>query len=216
MAVDVLCTAMASHFAYMSASGKGIIAFRARDRTVENDRVDTRKLADASITLSIQTASSMTAVVVVVVMIIVSVLVYPQHALYTANYATRHPADSTAYDPANRSGRIIASAGSSPRSLSNALSMRRKRHCKKSYHASGHHRTRFHDTSILAALFPRFCLCPPSLPSQDSIESCPKRYTTFGRSGHRGAAVVVQVSRLLPRAVGRDLLGPVEQLGVNS
>jgi hypothetical protein len=215
MAVDVLCTAMASHFACMSASGKGTIAFRARDRTVENHRVDTRKLADASITLSIQTASSMTSVVVVV-MIIVSVLVYPQHALDTANYATRHPADSTAYDPADRSGRIIASAGSSPRSLSNALSMRRKRHYKKSYHASGHHRTRFHDTSILASLFPRFCLCPPSLPSQDSIESCPKRYTTFGRSWHRGAAVVVQVSRLLPRAVGRDLLGSVEQLGVNS
>jgi hypothetical protein len=37
--------------------------------------------------------------VVVVVMIIVSVLVYPQHALDTPNYATRDPADSTAYVP---------------------------------------------------------------------------------------------------------------------
>jgi hypothetical protein len=32
--------------------------------------------------------------VVVIVMIIVSVLVYPQHALDAANYATGHPADS--------------------------------------------------------------------------------------------------------------------------
>jgi hypothetical protein len=131
----------------MSASGKGTIAFRARDRTVENHRVDTRKLADASITLSIQTASSMTAVVVVV-MIIVSVLVYPQHALDAANYATGHPADSTAHDPADRSGSIIAGAGSLPRTLSDALSLRRKRHCKKTYRASSHHRARFHDTSL--------------------------------------------------------------------
>jgi len=42
---------------------------------------------------------------VVVVMIMVSVLVYPQHAFDTANYATGHPADSTAHDPADRSGR---------------------------------------------------------------------------------------------------------------
>jgi hypothetical protein len=40
--------------------------------------------------------------VVVVVVIIVSVLVYPQHALDSANYATGHPADSTAHDPADR------------------------------------------------------------------------------------------------------------------
>jgi hypothetical protein len=65
--------------------------------------------------------------VVVAVMIIVSVLVYPQHALDTANYATGHPADSTADDPTDRSCRIITGAGSLPRSLSDALSMRRKR-----------------------------------------------------------------------------------------
>jgi hypothetical protein len=40
-----------------------------------------------------------TPVAVVVVMIIVSVLVYPQHALYAAN------SDSTAHDPADRFGR---------------------------------------------------------------------------------------------------------------
>ena len=97
--------------------------------------------------------------VVVVVMIVVSVLVYPQHALDAANYATSHPADSTAHDPADRSGRIIAGAGSLPRSLSDALSMRRKRHCKKSYHASSHHRVRFHDTSLSGSLFPRFWHC---------------------------------------------------------
>jgi hypothetical protein len=45
--------------------------------------------------------------VVVVVMIIISVLVYPQHALYTPNYATGHPANSTAHDPADRSGRHV-------------------------------------------------------------------------------------------------------------
>jgi hypothetical protein len=50
--------------------------------------------------------------------------------------------------------------------------------------ASGHHRTRFHDTSISASLFPRFRHCLSSLPHQ-SIESWPKRYTTFGRSRHR-------------------------------
>ena len=44
-----------------------------------------------------------TPVAVVVVMIIVSVLVYPQHALDAANYATGHPPDSTAHDPADRS-----------------------------------------------------------------------------------------------------------------
>jgi hypothetical protein len=119
--------------------------------------------------------------VVVVVVIIISVLVYPQHALYTANYATGHPADSTAHDLADRSGCIIAGAGSLPRSLSNALSMRRKRHRKKSYHASGHHRTRIHDTSILGSLWH----CASSLPRQYSIESSRKRYTTFDRSKHR-------------------------------
>ena len=61
-------------------------------------------------------------------MIIVSVRVYPQHALDAANYATGHSADSTAYDPADRSGRIIAGAGSLSRTLSDALSLRRKRH----------------------------------------------------------------------------------------
>ena len=90
---------------------------------------------------------------VVIVMMVVSVLVYPQHALDAANYATGHPADSTADDPTDRSGRIIAGAGSLPRSLSDALRMRRKRHCKKSYHASSHHRARFHDTSIRAHSF---------------------------------------------------------------
>jgi len=50
-------------------------------------------------------------VVVVVVTIIVSVLVYPQHALDAANYATSHPADSTAHYPADRSGRIVAGRG---------------------------------------------------------------------------------------------------------
>jgi hypothetical protein len=78
----------------------------------------------------------MPAVVVVVVMISV---VYSQHALDAANYATGHPADSTAHDPADRSGRIIAGAGSLPRTLSDALSLRRKRHCKKSYYASSHY-----------------------------------------------------------------------------
>ena len=82
-------------------------------------------------------------VAVVVVMTIVSVLVYPQHALDATNYATGYPADSTADDPADRSGRIIAGAGSLPRTLTDALSLRRKRHCKQSYHASSHHRTRF-------------------------------------------------------------------------
>jgi hypothetical protein len=90
----------------------------------------------------------MPAAVVVVVMIIVSVLVYPQHALDAANYAAGHPADSTAHDPADRSSRIIAGAGSLPRTLSDALSLRRKRHCKKTYRASSHHRARFHDTSL--------------------------------------------------------------------
>ena len=122
--------------------------------------------------------------VVVVVMIMISVLVYPQHALYTANYATGHAADSTAHDPADRSGCIIAGAGSLPRSLSDALRMRRKRHCKKSYHASSHHGVRFHDTSLSGSLFPRFWHCPSLLPRQDSIEPCPERYTTFGKSGH--------------------------------
>ena len=91
-------------------------------------------------------------VAVVVVMIIVSVLVYPKHTLDAANYATGHPADSAADDPADGSGSIIACAGSLPRSLSDALSMRRKRHYKKSYHASSHHRARFHDTSLSALL----------------------------------------------------------------
>jgi hypothetical protein len=88
------------------------------------------------------------AAVVVVVMTIVSVLVNPQNTLDAANYATGHPADSAAHDPADWSGRIIAGAGSLPRSLPDTLSLRRKRHCKNSYHASGHHRTRFHDTSL--------------------------------------------------------------------
>jgi len=99
-------------------------------------------------------------VVVVVVTIIVSVLVYPQHALDAANYATSHPADSTAHYPADRSGGIVAGAGSLPRALSDALSLRRKRHCKKSYRASSHYRTRFHDLSISGSLFPRFWHCP--------------------------------------------------------
>ena len=30
------------------------------------------------------------------------------------------------------------------------------------------------------------------------------------------AALVIQVARLLPRAVGRDLVEPIEQLGVNA
>jgi hypothetical protein len=90
--------------------------------------------------------------VVVVVMIIVSVLVHPQHALDAANDATGHPADSTAHDSADRSGRVITGAGSLPRTLSDALSLRRKRHCKKTYHASRHHRARFHDTSISGSL----------------------------------------------------------------
>jgi hypothetical protein len=122
---------------------------------------------------------------VVVVMIIVSVLAYPEHALDAANYATGHPADSTADDPADRSGRIIASAGSLPRTLSDALSLRRKRHCKKSYHASSHHRARFQDTFLSGLLFPRFWHCPSSLPRQDVIESCRKRCTTFSQSWHR-------------------------------
>jgi hypothetical protein len=127
-------------------------------------------------------------VAVVVVMTIVSVLVYPQHALDATNYATGYPADSTADstadDPADRSGRIIAGAGSLPRSLSDALSSRRKRHCKKSYHASGHHRARFHDTSIRAHSFRASGIVRLRYPRQAFIESCPKRYTTFGRSGH--------------------------------
>ena len=122
--------------------------------------------------------------VVVVVMIIVCVLVYPKHTVDAANYATGHPADSTAHDPADRSGRIIAGAGSLPRTLSDALSLRRKRHCKKSYHASSHHRARFHDTSLSGSLFPRLWHCPSSLPRQDAIESCPKCYTTFDRYGN--------------------------------
>jgi hypothetical protein len=118
---------------------------------------------------------------VVVVMIIVSVLVYPQHAFDAANYATSHPADSTAHDPADRSGRIIAGAGSLPRTLSNALSLRRKRHCKKSYHASSHHRARFHDTSLSGSLFRASGIVRLRYP----VKTRPKRYTTFGRSGHR-------------------------------
>ena len=44
-------------------------------------------------------------VVVVMIIVIVSVLVYPQHALDAANYTTSHPADGSAHDPADRSGR---------------------------------------------------------------------------------------------------------------
>jgi hypothetical protein len=114
-------------------------------------------LAGLSVTFSIQSGAdawSISAVMVsisavmVIVMIVVSVLVYPEHALDAANYATGHPADSTAHDPADRSGRIIAGAGSLPRTLSDALSLCRKRHCKKSYHASNHHKTGFHDASL--------------------------------------------------------------------
>ena len=103
-------------------------------------------------------------VAVVVVMIIVSVLVYPQHALDAANYATGHPTDSTAHDPADWPGRIVAGAGSLPRTLSDTLSLRRKRHCKKGYHASRHHRARFHVTSLSGSLFPRLWHCPSSRP----------------------------------------------------
>ena len=70
--------------------------------------------------------------VVLIVMMVVSVLVYPQHALDAANYATGHPADSTAHDSADRSGCILAGAGVKVHQVELATNCLRGRRGKRS------------------------------------------------------------------------------------